>query len=140
MLFSQKKLAKLKQSEQRTEPDIYGRNAAIMEVFTPNNIQISQMPCQSWGHTLFLQPQYTQCEVDRCPLTRTNQTVGDLCSLHSSYSSGSLWMSPADQNTAGSPPAAPSHPWACSGQTCASDPFLKTFTTSQKNTCRTEAA
>lgn len=61
-----------------------------------------------------------------------------LNSLRRSYSSGALWMSPADQNTAGSPPAALSPRWACLGQTSALDPYPKTFTAAQTNTCRTE--
>ncbi|KAF1384376.1 hypothetical protein PFLUV_G00117690 [Perca fluviatilis] len=32
LLFSQKKLAKLRQTEQSTEPDVYGRNAAIQQL------------------------------------------------------------------------------------------------------------
>lgn len=34
MLFSQKKLAKLKQTEQTTEQHVYGRNAAVEQVMT----------------------------------------------------------------------------------------------------------
>ncbi|XP_076595923.1 DNA-directed RNA polymerase I subunit RPA1 [Chaetodon auriga] len=32
LLFSQKKLAKLKQTEQKTEPDVHGRNAAVQQL------------------------------------------------------------------------------------------------------------
>ncbi|XP_070692657.1 DNA-directed RNA polymerase I subunit RPA1 [Pempheris klunzingeri] len=32
LLFSQKKLAKLQQTEQRTEPDVHGRNAAVLQL------------------------------------------------------------------------------------------------------------
>lgn len=41
LLFSQKKLAKLNQTEQNTALDVCGRNAAVQQVYTDNNQHIS---------------------------------------------------------------------------------------------------
>lgn len=40
LLFSQKKLAKLKETEQVPGPDDYSRNAAVKEVFIHNKIKM----------------------------------------------------------------------------------------------------
>lgn len=63
------------------------------------------------------QPQYTtviQYEVDCWPfnLVKPNSHLNS-CFLRSSFSSGTPWMNPADQNTAGRPPVALSPLWAC---------------------------
>lgn len=42
MLFSQKKLAKLKQTEQGTETDVCGRNAAVLQVCMHDNVKMSK--------------------------------------------------------------------------------------------------
>lgn len=57
MLFSQKKLAKLKRTEQRTEPHVYGRNAAVQQVMTHTHTHTHIKAVQKMGHSLFHQPQ-----------------------------------------------------------------------------------
>ena len=52
-MFSQKKLAKLKKTEQTAEPVVNGRNAAILQVFIHNKIKMYKG--WFWCHTLFLQ-------------------------------------------------------------------------------------
>lgn len=117
LLFSQKKLGKLKQTDE-VEADC-GRNPAVLQV----HLLFLSTYCITWTPDL-------QCS--------RNKQRTEFCSLHSLYNSGTLWMKLADPNTAGSPPTARSRRWACLGLMSALDQSLKTFMASQRNTCRAE--